>query len=128
MKIISVIYWTSTILVALTMIFSSYSDLFSLDVKTAFTHLGFPGYFRVELGILKILGIVLLLAPLPARFKEWPYVGFSITYISAFIAHTASEDPIANRVAPIIVLLLLMMSYLSYHKRLSANNKHKQTL
>lgn len=37
----------------------------------AFTHLGFPDCFRVELSWAKFLGVVLLLAPVPARLKEW---------------------------------------------------------
>jgi DoxX-like protein len=40
------------------------------------THLGFPAYFRVELSWAKLLGVVLLLAPVPARLKEWSYAGF----------------------------------------------------
>jgi hypothetical protein len=39
-------------------------------VAQAFTHLGFPGYFRVELSWAKILGVALLLAPVPARLRE----------------------------------------------------------
>jgi DoxX-like family len=40
-------------------------------VAEAFTQLGFPDYFRVELAWAKLLGVVLLLAPVPARLKEW---------------------------------------------------------
>ena len=58
----------------------------------AFTHLGFPGYFRVELSWAKFLGVVLLLAPAPARLKEWAYAGFAITLASALIAHLAVGD------------------------------------
>jgi hypothetical protein len=45
----------------------------------AFTRLALPDYFRVELAWAKLLGLVLLLAPVPARFKEWAYAGFAIT-------------------------------------------------
>ncbi|MGZ8781271.1 MAG: DoxX family protein [Thermoanaerobaculia bacterium] len=40
-------------------------------VAEAFAHLGFPDYFRVELSWAKLLGVVLLLVPVPARLKEW---------------------------------------------------------
>ena len=33
--------------------------------------LGFTDYFRAELAWAKLLGVVLLLAPVPARLKEW---------------------------------------------------------
>ncbi len=42
-----------------------------------FTHLGFPAYFRVELSWAKLFGVVLLLAPVPGRLKEWAYAGFA---------------------------------------------------
>ena len=58
----------------------------------AFTHLGFPAYFRVELAWAKLLGVVLLLAPVPARLKEWAYAGFAINLGSALIAHLAVSD------------------------------------
>jgi hypothetical protein len=61
-------------------------------VAEAFTHLGFPGYFRVELSCAKLLGVVLLLAPLPARLKEWAYAGFAINLSSALIAHLSVGD------------------------------------
>lgn len=58
----------------------------------AFTRLGFPDYFRVELAFAKLLGVVLLLAPVPARLKEWVYAGFAIDLGSAIIAHLALGD------------------------------------
>jgi len=35
---------------------------------------------------------VLLLAPVPARLKEWAYAGFAITLGSALIAHLSVGD------------------------------------
>jgi hypothetical protein len=63
-----------------------------LQVAEAFTHLGFPDYFRVELSWAKLLGVVLLLAPVPARLEEWAYAGFAITLGSALIAHLSVGD------------------------------------
>ena len=40
----------------------------------------------------EVLGIVLLLTPVPARLKEWAYAGFFITLASALIAHFAVGD------------------------------------
>jgi hypothetical protein len=39
----------------------------------ASTRLGFTDYFRVQLAWAKLLGAVLLHAPVPARLKEWTY-------------------------------------------------------
>jgi uncharacterized membrane protein len=120
MKTIRIIYWVTTVLVALTMVYSATADLTNPEVIKAFDHLGFPGYFRIELGIMKIIGIVLLLAPLPRIFKDWAYAGFAITFVSACIAHTASGDPIANRIAPIIILIVLLVSAFTYHRILQS--------
>jgi hypothetical protein len=49
--------------------------------------IGFPAYFQVELAWAKLLGVVLLLAPVPAQLKEWAYAGFAVTLGSALIAH-----------------------------------------
>jgi hypothetical protein len=69
-------FWIVTALFCLQMSFTAYAQLRLPQVAEAFTHLGFPAYFRVELSWAKLLGVVLLLAPVPARLKEWAYAGF----------------------------------------------------
>lgn len=115
-KTIKIIYWISTILVSLMMVFSAYSYLTDETIKQAFQHLGFPDYFRVELAIAKILGAIILLVPIKGQLKEWAYAGFTFTFISAFIAHTASGDAINNKVAPIVFLSVLALSYWMHQK------------
>jgi len=85
-------FWIATALFCLQIGFTAYAQLVLPQVAEAFTHLGFPGYFRVELSWAKFLGVVLLLAPVPARLKEWAYAGFGITLGSALIAHFAVGD------------------------------------
>ena len=85
-------FWIVTALFCLQMGFTAYAQLRLPQVAAAFTHLGFPVYFRVELSWAKLLGVVLLLAPVPARLKEWAYAGFAITLGSALIAHLAVGD------------------------------------
>ena len=69
-------FWIVTALFCLQIGFTAYAQLRLPQVAEAFTHLGFPAYFRVELSLAKLLGVVLLLAPVPARLKEWAYAGF----------------------------------------------------
>ena len=88
----TIIFWTATALFCLQMTFTAYAELRLPQVADAFTHLGFPGYFRVELSWAKFLGVALLLAPVPARLKEWAYAGFAIDLASALIAHLAVGD------------------------------------
>src|SRR4051812_26640375 len=102
MKTIKISYWTSTAIVALMMTFSAYSYLTNPTMKQAFVHLGFPDYFRIELAIAKFIGAIVLLAPFHNKLKEWAYAGFTITFISAFIAHSVSGDPVNFRLMPLI--------------------------
>ena len=76
-------FWIVTVLFCLQIGFTGYAQLRQPQVAEAFTHLGFPGYFRVELSWAKFLGVFVLLAPVPARLKEWAYAGFAITLVSA---------------------------------------------
>jgi len=85
-------FWIATGLLCLQMGFTAYAQLRLPQVAEAFTHLGFPAYFRVELSWAKFAGLVLLLAPVPARLKEWAYAGFAITIVSALIAHFSVGD------------------------------------
>jgi DoxX-like family len=85
-------FWLVTALFCLQMGFTAYAQLSLPQVAQAFTRLGFPDYFRVELAWAKLLGVVLLLAPVPAWLKEWAYAGCAITLGSALIAHFAVGD------------------------------------
>jgi hypothetical protein len=85
-------FWIATALFCLQIGFTAYAQLRLPQVADAFTRLGFPAYFRVELSWAKFVGIVLLLAPVPARLKEWAYAGFAITIGSAIIAHLSIGD------------------------------------
>jgi hypothetical protein len=88
----TIVWWSVTALFCLQMSFTAYAQLRLPQVADAFNHLGFPSYFRVELSCAKLIGVVLLLAPVPARLKEWAYAGFAIDLASALIAHLAVGD------------------------------------
>ena len=117
MKVVNITYWVSTGLLVLMMAGSAYTYFTSPDMVTAFQHLGFPSYFRQQLGVFKILGVVALLAPVPARVKEWAYFGFFIVLVSALVAHFTLGDPAQATAGPIMGLGLLGVSYFSYHRR-----------
>jgi DoxX-like family len=85
-------YWVFTALFCLQMSFTAYAQLRLPEVAQAFAHLGFPDYFRIELSWAKLLGVLLLLTPVPTRLKEWAYAGFAINLASALIAHISVGD------------------------------------
>src|SRR4051794_17404523 len=117
MKTTNIIYWITTSILVVMMTFAAYSYITQPAVQQGFRHLGFPDYFRVELAVAKLIGAVLLLAPVASNVKEWAYAGFGITFISAFIAHIASGDPLSVYMMPVVFFGLLIISYISYHKR-----------
>ena len=121
MKTSRIIYWVTTGIVALMMSYSAFAYITKPEMVKGFQHLGFPDYFRVELAVGKLIGVVLLLSPVAARVKEWAYAGFGITFVSAFIAHSASGDPIAMRAMPLVLLVLLGISYYTRHKIVSTD-------
>jgi hypothetical protein len=87
-----VAFWIVTALFCLQIGFTAYAQLSLPQVAAMFTHLGFPDYSRVELAWAKLLGVVLLIAPVPARLKEWAHAGFAITLASALVAHFSMGD------------------------------------
>jgi hypothetical protein len=89
----TIVYWMVTALFCLEMSFTAYYMLIRLpEGAQAITRLGFPGYFGMELAWAKFLGVAVLLAPAPARLKEWAYAGFAINLASALIAHLSMGD------------------------------------
>jgi hypothetical protein len=122
MKALKITYWITTTLMVLGMLLSFYSYMFNPALKTGFLHLGFPDWFRLELGIAKLLGALALAIPMiPARVKEWAYVGFFISFFSAIIAHCIVGDPVFNIIAPFVFLLILVTSYITFHKVVEDN-------
>jgi len=85
-------FWIVTALFCLQIGFTAYAQLRLPQVAAAFTHLGFPDYFRIENSWAKLLGIAVLLAPVPRGLKEWAYAGFAIDLASALIAHFSVRD------------------------------------
>ena len=120
MKKDKAIYWTATAVVCAVMVFSAVN--FNLKnpvgpMKGAFAHLGFPDYFRIELTVAKTLGVLALLMPgIPSKAREFAYVGFAITLISASIAHFSSSDPILFVIDPLLFLGALIVSYAYFNR------------
>ena len=115
-----VLYWTATGIVCAVMVFSAVN--FNLrnplgPMKGAFVHLGFPDYFRIELTVAKICGVLALLIPgVPAKVKEFAYAGFAITLVSASIAHFSSGDGPLFVIDPLLFLGALAVSYSYFNK------------
>ena len=116
MKKDKIIYWVLTILLSLSLALAGIMYITAPVMAAGFNHLGFPAYFRVELGVAKIIGAVVLLLPvIPGRVKEWAYIGTAIVFISAFIAHT-SVDGIRTTTSAIIFIGIWAASFIYFNK------------
>ena len=122
MKTQKIIYWSTTGLIAL---FEGVLPALTSQTKLAkegIKHLGYPEYFGDALVIFKVLGVLALIIPkVPTRIKEWAYAGFAFDFIFAAISHGAVDGINFQTFFPFIVLAILMLSYVSYHKLKEAN-------
>jgi hypothetical protein len=117
LKTRTIVYWTSTVLFCLQMSFTAYYELLPQGAQ-AFARLGFSSsYFRVELSLAKMVGVVVLLVPmLPARLKEWAYAGFAINLFSAILAHLSISDRRLAFVASTLTSVLWGLSYFFWRR------------
>jgi len=85
--------------------------------KEGISHLGYPQYFGNALVIFKVLGVLALIIPnLPKRIKEWAYAGFVFDFLFASISHGVVDGINFQTFLPLIVLLILMVSYVNYNR------------
>jgi uncharacterized membrane protein YphA (DoxX/SURF4 family) len=85
--------------------------------KAGISHLGYPQYFGNALVIFKVLGVLALVIPnLPKRIKEWAYAGFLFNFLFASISHGVVDGINFQTFLPLIVLLILMVSYINYNR------------
>ena len=114
-KMNRIIYWISTLWLSLGMVSTGIVQLFRMKAETDFIlALGYPAYFLTLLGIWKILGVVVLLAPGFSLTKEWAYAGFFFAMSGAIFSHIASGSSIGE-IAP--SLLLLTLTVVSWYFR-----------
>ncbi len=117
MKGTKITFWITT-----TIIFLLEGVLVALTSHTkmaqeGITHLGYPLYFVALLAVFKVLGTLALIIPkVPARIKEWAYAGFMIDFLSAFISIWVVDGINAQLILPVVMIVVLVLSYTSYHK------------
>ncbi len=117
MKKTKIIFWIST---GFILLFEGVMPALSGNTEIAvegIRHLGYPDYFRIALNTFKIIGVLLLIIPqIPSRIKEWAYAGFAFNFIFATISHVTVDGVTPLSFFPVIILVVLIASYISYHK------------
>lgn len=110
MNKLKITYYATTAIISAMMLFIAFETLTKPEVKISMAHLGFPDYFRIELGIAKIIGAVLIWLPV-RLLRETAYIGFAIMFASASLAHVAVGDPIGKVLTGLVFLAILIVSY-----------------
>lgn len=116
-KTLKIIFWTSTgIIFLMEGVMPALSSQTEL-AKEGIRHLGYPEYFGNLLVVCKVLGVLILVIPkIPERVKEWAYAGFAFDFIFASASHFAIDGMDFQSFFPLIFLVILVGSYLSYTK------------
>lgn len=107
-----IIYWISTLWLALGMISTGIVQLIRVEEEAdMMTRLGYPLYFLTILGIWKILGVVTVLSPKFPLLKEWAYAGFFFAMSGAVFSHLASGSGVKEFFGPTLLLILTVVSW-----------------
>ena len=112
MNKLKITYYVTTGIISAMMLFIAFETLTKPEVKISMAHLGFPDYFRIELGIAKIIGAVLIWLPI-RLLRETAYIGFAIMFASASLSHAAVSDPVGKVITGLAFLAILIVSYVS---------------
>ena len=107
-----IIYWIFTCWLALGMVSTGIVQLIRMPEEAAnFTGLGYPLYLMTLIGVWKLLGSAVVLAPRLPLLKEWAYAGFFFTMSGAAISHIASGHSIGQVLPPLLLLALTVISW-----------------
>jgi len=112
-----ILFWVSTSIIFL---FEGVMPALTSQTEMArlgISHLQNPVYFGITLVIFKIIGAIIMMIPqLPKRIKEWVYAGFTFNYLFASISNTAFDGFGFVTFFSLIILVILALSYINYHK------------
>jgi uncharacterized membrane protein YphA (DoxX/SURF4 family) len=109
-----IIYWIATIWLALGMVSTGLMQLMKKNGQGGLdmlTHLGYPVYVLMMLGVWKILGAVVVLVPGIPVVKEWAYAGFFFIMTGAFFSHLAMHDAATELFPSVLLLILTIVSW-----------------
>ena len=122
MKKTKIIFWIITGLFAAFMTFSAVPDALCVpDAITFMNHLGYPTYIIPFLGVAKLLAVIAILIPGFPIIKEWAYAGLTFDLLGAVYSIFASGGADKGMIFMILPFILLIGSYIFYHKKLKVS-------
>jgi hypothetical protein len=81
------------------------------------TRLGYPQYFIMFIGIVKILGVIGILIPGYPRVTEWAYAGLFFDLISAMVSGIVVDGFDPMQLFMLVFFAPGVLSYIYYHKK-----------
>jgi hypothetical protein len=106
------VFWVLTTIVVAETVAGSLWDLLRIEyVRGVFVHLGYPFYLLTILGVWKLPGAAVILAPGLPRLKEWAYAGVFFEYSGAAASHFLVHDAVGKWLGPLIFAAMTMASY-----------------
>ena len=122
-KTIKILYWASTILFCLGMLFSGISELMqNPSAVEVIKQLGYPVYLNIILGIAKVLGVLAILQWKFKTVKEWAYAGFTIDFLGASASLYFAGDGILMALSTIPFFIVMFASYFLWKKKEEIEN------
>lgn len=110
-----IIYWIATIWLALGMVATGAGQLFKIKNGQGgadmISHLGYPQYLLMLLGVWKLLGAIAILIPKYPLLKEWAYAGFFFIMSGAIVSHIAVKDSFVEILPGTFLLILTLISW-----------------
>lgn len=105
-------YWFFTGWLALGMISTGIVQLIRQPEEVAkFQSLGYPVYLMTLIGVWKMLGTLVVLAPRLPLLKEWAYAGFAFTMTGALASHIAVGAPATDSIPSVLLLTITVISW-----------------
>ena len=107
-----VVYWLASGAAALLFAVPGAALLLGLPHFTVeMARLGYPVYFLLPFGLLKILAAVTVVAPGFPRLKEWAYAGMVFDTIFAAYSRAALHDPLPQIILPLVIGAVVITSW-----------------
>ncbi len=105
-------YWTATVLMTLALLSGGIASVARAEPNVrGMAELGYPAYLLLVLGVWKVLGAAVLLAPRLALLKEWAYAGIAFDLSGAAFSHAAIGHPAAKVAVPLVLLAIAASSW-----------------
>lgn len=106
------LYWIATALIVFQLGTGGIGDILRpATLVEGMTHLGYPVYFCVILGIWKVAGAIAIVVPRYPRLKEWAYAGAFFDLTGAAASHGFTSDPAAKFIVPLIFAAIALVSW-----------------